>query len=426
MTGEDDTFALPSGDKPHVTIIGAGAIGVVAAFELIKAGHPVRIIDRLPPGEGCSFGNAGVFAASSAQPLATPKTMLKVPGYLMDPMGPLHIRMRYLPGLLPWLTRFGWHGLFGDKQAATTAMHNLIASSVDDYVRIAAEIGASDLVRTNGWIYAYHSEAERQANKAVLDANAARGFSYEALDAQALRERLPGIADGYVGGDHAHGIGHTVDPGGLVKAVAEVVKRLGGEIIEADVIDIERDGGNVSKLTTSAGNMPVDRLVIAAGAYSARLSALIGEPFPLETERGYHAFFMGQTLDHEIPVVDFKLKAVVTPMRNGVRAAGTVEFASLDAPESDVRASNVRAMARRMFPGLDENGDISTWLGRRPTLPDSLPVIDNARRAGNVVYAFGHQHVGLTAAPATARLVRQLVQGEKPNQDISAFRADRF
>lgn len=424
--GSANDFALPEGGQPHVTIIGAGVVGVTAAYELIKSGHAVRIIDRLAPGDGCSFGNAGVFAAASAQPLASPQTMLKVPGYLMDPIGPLHIRLRYLPRLMPWLIRFGWNGLFGDKAAATRAMHTLVASSVDDYMRIADEIGARDLVRANGWVYAYNTEAERDANQAMLQQDAARGFPFEAMDSAALQARLPGISAHYVGGDLVHGVGHTTSPGKLVKAIAAAVEKRGGEVVEADVTSIQREGGRVVGLETSRGLMPVERLVIAAGAYSARLSAMLDEPLPLETERGYHAFFVGQTLAHEYPVMDAGLKAVVTPMEEGVRAAGTVEFASLDAAESEARARNVQAMAKRMYPDLDDSGEITTWLGRRPTLPDSLPVIDRARNADNVVYAFGHQHVGLTGAPATARIVSQLIRGETPNQDIAPFRAARF
>ena len=422
----DASFTLPDDARTHVTIIGAGAIGVTAAYELIKSGCAVRIVDRLAPGDGCSFGNAGVFAAASAQPLASPKTMLKVPGYLIDPMGPLHIRLRHLPRLMPWLARFGWNGLFSDKMAATSAMHSLVAGSVDDYVRIASEIGAEDLIRTNGWVYAYNTEAERRANQAMLQEDDVRGFPFEYLDREALQARLPGISGHYIGADIVHGIGHTTNPARLVRAIADAVRNRGGEIVAADVIGIVRDGDQVSALQTSAGEMPVDQLVVAAGAYSAQLTEMLDEPLPLETERGYHAVYVGQKLDHEYPVMDAGLKAVVTPMEEGVRAAGTVAFASLDAPENEARARNVQAMAKRMYPALDETGEISTWLGRRPTLPDSLPVIDRARGAGNTVYAFGHQHVGLTGGPATARIVKQLVRGETPNQDIAPFRASRF
>lgn len=417
--------ALPDSGRPHVTVIGAGAVGVTAALELIKAGHDVRIIDKLPPGEGCSFGNAGVFAAASAQPLANTQTMLKVPGWLVDPQGPLHIRMRYLPRLFPWLVRFGWHGLFGNKKSATEAMHMLLATSVDDYTRIAAEAGASDLIRRNGWIFVYNTAAELRANTPVVEADRDRGFEFESLSPADLRDRVPGISAHYVGGHHIQGIGHTVNPGRLVKAIAALVERHGGEIVEASVEGIDCADGKAVTLHTSRGAYPVDRLVIAAGAYSAGLSAMLGEPFPLETERGYHAMLPDRRLEAEIPIMDAGLKAVVTPMEDGVRAAGTVELANLDAPENPRRAQNLLEMAKRMYPALDTSNAV-TWMGRRPTLPDSLPVIDRARRAANVVYGFGHQHVGLTGAPATARLIRQLVMGETPNVDMRPYAASRF
>lgn len=418
-------YSLPQDGRGHVTVIGAGAVGVAAAYELVKAGFAVRIVDQLPPGEGCSFGNAGVFAAASAQPLANPKTMLMVPKYLLDPQGPLHIRLRYLPRLMPWLMRFGWHGVFGDKDAATNAMHQLLASSVEDYERLAREAGAPELVRRNGWVYAYNSAVEQRFNTPMIEADRARGFDFDTLGPDELRERLPGISDRYVGGHHIHGIAHTINPGRLVKAIAAETVRRGGEIVEARVERLIHSEGRVGVLETSAGDMPVDRLVIAAGAYSARLTAMIGEPLPLETERGYHVMIKGAKLAHDIPVIDAGLKAVVTPMEEGVRGAGTVEFASLDASENPQRAENLLAMVRRMYPTL-EIGPVDTWLGRRPTMPDSLPVIDRARAASNVVYGFGHQHVGLTGAPATARLIRQLVMGETPNADIRPFAAGRF
>ena len=419
-------MAQASGDgRTHVTVIGAGAVGVTAALELVKAGFAVRIIDKLPPGEGCSFGNAGVFAAASAQPLANTRTMLKVPGWLMDPQGPLHIRMRYLPRLASWLARFGWHGLFGDKHAATQAMHQLVASSVEDYTRLAAEAGVADLIRCNGWVYAYNSTSEMEANTPWVTADRERGFDFESLTTAELQDRIPGISRHYVGAHHIHGVGHTINPGRLVKAIAALVERQGAEIVKAEVVGMDVHDGRVTNLRTSRGDFAVDRLVIAAGAYSSRLSAMIGEPLPLETERGYHVMLRGRRLDAEIPVMDAGLKAVVTPMEDGVRAAGTVEFASLDAPENPQRARNLLNMAKRMYPALDTD-NAETWMGRRPTLPDSLPVIDRAQRAGNVVYGFGHQHVGLTGAPATARLIRQLVCGETPNIDLRPYAASRF
>jgi len=418
-------FKLPSDGSPHVTVIGAGIVGVTAALELSKAGCAVRIVDRLPPGEGCSHGNAGIFASASAEPLANPKTLLKVPGWLFSPEGPLHIRMRYLPRLLPWLLRFGWNGMFGDHDRATAAMHELVATSPDDYEQLAREAGVSDLIRRNGWVYVYNTEAERDEHQAELIVERERGFDFVGLDKAGLQDLLPGISSHYIGGDHVPKVGHTTNPGRLTKALAELVRKRGGEIVEASVERLEREGGKVTALATDRGRMPVDRLVIAAGAFSARLTGQIGDPLPLETERGYHVIVESGRISHETPVMDSSLGAVVTPMEMGVRAAGTVELASLDAPENPVRARNLLRMAKRMYPDLDTSR-YETWMGRRPTLPDSVAVIDRASEVGNVFYAFGHQHVGLTGAPATARLVRQLVEGRTPNIDMSPYSARRF
>ncbi len=411
--------------QSHVTVIGAGIVGINCAVALAKSGHAVRVIDRVEPGEGCSFGNAGLMAASAYEPQASPGTLLQVPMWLLDPDGPLVVRWRYLPRLMPWLLRYLKAGLFGDHARARDGLYHLMSPSIDLYEQLAEEAGAPDLVRRSGAIYAYTKERKFRNDRAEMLGRRERGFPVHELNEAELRAREPNLATRYRWGYLVEDYAHVTSPKRMVTTLADYAKRLGVEIEIAEILDFEMDGKTPVALLTDQGRRPVEHLVIAAGAYSHQLSAKLGDVVPLETERGYHVTIENPGVTTNIPVMDSELMAWVTPMEMGMRCAGTVELASLDAPENEQRALNLLKLAKRMVPDVDTSS-YTTWMGRRPTLPDSLPVIGPATKCDNVFYAFGHQHLGLTGAPATARLIAQLVGGHTPNLDMSAYRPDRF
>ena len=409
----------------HVTIIGAGIVGVNCAIALAKAGHGVTVIDREDPGDGCSFGNAGLLAASAFEPLASPDTLLKAPGWLLDPDGPLFIQWRHLPRLLPWLVRYARDGVFGDRKTQRDGLHALMSPTVELYSQLAKEAGAPDLIRQSGALYAYSNHAKFKKDQAGFDARRDRGYSFRQLNGAEIAAVEPDLSRKYQWGYLIDDYGWVANPGRLVKVLAAYAETLGATFEKADVLDMEIGPDGPEALITDQGIRPVEKLLIAAGAFSHKLSARIGDVVPLETERGYHVTIENPGVMPSMPVMDNELKAWITPMEMGLRCAGTVELASLDAPHNERRAQVLLRLAKRMMP----DADISTytsWMGRRPTLPDSLPVIDRARSCANVFYAFGHQHLGLTGAPATARLIAEVVAGRSPNQDISAFRVDRF
>lgn len=410
---------------PHVTIIGAGIVGINCAISLCKAGHDVTVIDRVLPGDGCSFGNAGILATSAFEPLAGPDTLLKVPGWLINPDSPLFIQWRHFPRLMPWLLQYARAGMFGDFNATCEALYPLMAPSLELYTQLADEAGAPDLISRNGALYAYESEKKFHTARAGFQRRQERGFDFLPLDRHQIQEREPSLSATYKWAYLVEDYAHVTNPKRLVDALADYARSLGAVIELAEVLDVEVGPDGPIALKTDQGDRALDKLVIAAGAFSHRLCAKFGDTVPLETERGYHIMLKDPGTVPSLPVMDNDIKAWITPMEEGLRCAGTVELASLEAPENHRRAQVLLRLAKRMVPDLNTE-EYSIWMGRRPTLPDSIPVIGPATKVANVFYAFGHQHLGLTGAPATASLIAELVAGRKPNRDIGAYRVDRF
>lgn len=414
----------PIPNNVSVVVIGAGVVGMNSALALIREGFKVTVIDRLDPGEGCSSGNAGILGAWSFVPLFGPDVLRSIPGYLLDRAGPLTIRWTRLLQILPWLFRMLPYASAGHIKLASEALHHLTAGCAEAYEKLAAEAGCPELVKQDPVLQVYDSEAGFRKGEANLSFRATYGVKYEALDDDALRDIEPALGPRFRWGHALRGGGTTTNPGRLVKVLARSFRKLGGEIRKEEVRGLERTPCGFS-IQTDGKAIAADRLVIAAGAYSHRLARMLGERFPLGTERGYHALIA----DPQIEVrhtVGWKAQAFyASPMEMGLRIAGTVELAGLDAPPDFRRADVIARHAMELFPGLNPQ-ITSKWMGFRPTLPDSLPVIDRSRNVPGLFFAFGHQHIGLTCGPATGRIIAQMVNGETPNIDVSPFRADRF
>lgn len=411
----------------HFAVVGAGIVGVCAALELRRRGHRVTLIDREGPAAACSFGNAGLFAESSFEPPVTPATVKKVPGWLLRDDGPVAVRWRYLFRLAPWLMQYLSHAFKGDLEERGQAMHALTHGSVARYQRLAKEAGVPELVVRSTILSAYRNEAVLAEDDRAYEIRRRAGYQIDRLSAQELRALEPGLtSDAIVGGLATMGLGFTPNPGRLTMALCDLFQREGGALRIATVtgFDVAPDGA-VRGVATQDGNIACDGVVLAAGAWSARLLKPLGVRLPLETERGYHVLIRnpGVTLTH--PTYSGEGKMVVTPMEDGLRVAGTVEFASVDAAPNPARVKNLLAHAHALMPGLDSS-DHDIWMGCRPTLPDDLPIIDCCPNHPNLTLAFGHQHLGLTCAPATAPLAADLAEGRAPNLDMMAFRSTRF
>jgi D-amino-acid dehydrogenase len=311
---------------------------------------------------------------------------------------------------------------------ASDALHHLTMDCVTNYARLAAEAGAPELVRQQPVLQIYDKEKDFRKSEADFANRARYGVRYEALDAGRLRVMEPALNERFRWGHALHGGGMTTNPGRLVKVLAQAFRKEGGKFLKAEVSRIARGAnGSSSGFKIDAGETTVlaDRLVIAAGAYSHQLAAQVGDRIPLGTERGYHAIIAepGVEVNH---AVGWKRRAFyASPMEMGLRLAGTVELAGLDAPPDYRRADIIVHHVKSMFPGISTIVT-SRWIGFRPTLPDSLPVIGPSPNSQGVFYAFGHQHIGLICGPATGRIIARLLKGQPSNIDLEPFSASRF
>lgn len=418
-----------SENHKKVGIAGAGIVGVCTALMLQRRGFKVTLIDPNPPGEGASFGNAGCFNGSSVVPMSMPGNLTSVPKWLLDPMGPLSIRFSYFPTIMPWLIRFLLAGRPNKVKEQAKALRNLIKSTVPLIKSLAEEADASHLIRHEGHLTVYRGEADFAKDRGGWELRRLNGVRTQILSADALRDFDPNLSHAFTKGILIEENGHTINPQGLVTLLFRRFIANGGEFVSARVIGFETEGRALKGITTTNGVLAVDAAVVAAGAHSKSLANLLGDDIPLDTERGYHIVIANPEAAPRIPTTDASGKFIATPMEMGLRVAGTVEFAGLTAAPNWKRAHVLYTHARKLLPALapaSSEERYSKWMGFRPSIPDSLPVIGRATRTPDVIYAFGHGHLGMTGAPMTATLVSELLAGEKTSIDISPFAPNRF
>ena len=409
----------------EVTIVGAGIVGVATAIYLQREGHRVTLIDRAGPGEAASQGNAGSLAPGSIIPLALPGTMRQVPGWILDPLGPLSFAWTQVPALIPWLMHFRRACTAERAASSARAMRSLNRESVDTYAELLASAGAPDLMRRDGMLHAYRTERGFDGSAYARKLRTDNGAVLEVVDAAAIRRLEPQLAEDYRWGFLLPEGGHVRDPLKVVQALARHLTANGGKVIQAEVRDFSLVRDGVKALKTTKGDVPTDVVVIAAGIWSRGLLAKLGLRVPLCPERGYHVQIPEPGVAPRSPVTDGEGRFVATPMLGGLRIAGTSEFSAIDAAPNWQRAETLARLASGMFPGLRLDG-YSRWSGYRPSTPDSLPVIGRSPRHAGVFLALGHGHWGLMAAPATGQVIADLVAGRPPRLDIAPFRPDRF
>jgi D-amino-acid dehydrogenase len=407
----------------HIGVIGAGIVGVSTALYLQRDGHRVTIFDQGGPGEGTSFGNASVIAKNSAEPVAMPGIIWRVPGMLMDPLGPLAIRWQYLPKLMPWLVQFVLASRKWRVEEISKAMHAISKDSITAYRTLTGEIGIDDMIVERGWLSVYgsdHSFAEAQTE---LDLLKRRGNEFEILKKDEIRQFEP-----TVGNQFAHAVwhkdyAHTVDNFGLVQRMAQHFLQRGGKHVRERVEDFVIGPNGPTHVVTSAGRHAIDGVVVAAGAWSKPLSAKLGHWVPLDVERGYHVMLPNAGVVPRMPVHMGDHGFVATPLNGGLRFAGTVELGGLEAPPNWKRAEVLLKHGTRVFPTVNTT-DRRYWMGFRPSVPDSVPIISGGRHP-NAWFAFGHGHLGLTNGAITGRLIADLVAGRTPDIDMAPYRIDR-
>ena len=416
-------------EKKKVAVIGAGMVGIATASYLLRDGHDVVVIDPDPPGQGASFGNAGCFNPSSVVPVATPDTWKNIPKYLSDPLGPLRIRWSYLPTLAPWLIRLVRNGAPERIEAQARALKTLLSPCLDALMPLVRDAGADALVARNGILIAYRTQAAWDGDARAWDIRRRNGTHWEELNADELRQFDPNLSRDFTRGKLVPGNGHSLDPGGLVAALAEAAQRDGATVMRARATGFTLDGNTLRAVQTSNGEVRADAAVIATGAHSKPLAAQLGDVVPLETERGYHAMLRAPEVMPRVPTTNSEGKFVATPMAGGLRFAGTVELAGLAAEPDWRRARILLQQASKLYPALAQSypdDRYSVWMGHRPSLPDSLPVLGPSSRSPDVIHAFGHGHVGMTGGPYTGKVVADLISGRPTPIDLTPFRATRF
>jgi glycine/D-amino acid oxidase-like deaminating enzyme len=411
----------------RVVIVGAGIVGLCLAWHLAKDGASVLVLDRAEPGSGASSGNAGAISAGSVAPLAMPGVLRQVPGMLLDPAGALHIPPRYALRAAPWLARFVASARPARVAAIAEALSGLLANAMEAHRAILAEEGALDLIRDTGQLYLYRDRAHYAKDAAGWALRARHGLRIQELDgAGAIRALEPDMQGEYSLGLFLPDQGSSVNPRRQAEVVARGIARLGGEVRQTEVTAIATEAGRAIGVGTTAGFEPADHVVVAAGAFSARLLAPLGLQIPLESQRGYHVMVPDAGISLSRPVVPADRKAFISPMEEGLRLAGTVEFGGLEAPPTPRRAALLFDDLRKAFPQARTAGAEGFWMGHRPCLPDSLPVLGPVKRWPGLWCAFGHGHLGLTGAAPTAVLLARAMLGPKPNQDLAPFAPERF
>lgn len=409
----------------NVVVIGAGIIGASTALALQRDGHQVTLIDREGPCAGASFGNAGAIVNDSCVPTAMPGIVFDVLRMLGRPLTPFTIRLSYLPRALPWMARFLGESRRSRVQANAKNLHALTNVAAESWRTLTSGTDLTNLLRPGGWLKVYesdHSFAATASARLLMDELAA---PYEILDPAGIQDLEPHLAPIFTHGLFVRDGLLISDPGRMTHGMVELFLRQGGHFqkFTAERLEIKSDEIVVHD---QAAAMAADKVVIATGAWSRKLAAQIGDRVPLDTERGYHLMLPLENSGLlERPVMSGDHSFVLSPMDEGLRLASQVEFAGLDAAPDYRRVRSLIPAAIRMLPGMDAM-EQSVWMGCRPSLPDSLPVLGYATQTDRIIYSFGHQHLGMTLGPRSALITADLLAGREPQIDLRPYRADRF
>ncbi|WP_442981280.1 NAD(P)/FAD-dependent oxidoreductase [Rhizobium sp. S152] len=411
--------------KKTVAVVGAGVIGAAIAFELQRRGLQVTLIDKGEPGRGTSYGNmASValdFAAGSG-----PSTWRKIPGWLLDPEGPVWLRPSYALKMLPWFLRFILAGRPSRLREIEDAGMSLSAHALADFRAMLSAIDAPGLMTDEGCLAIYETEAEFAGDRGHVEMMRRYGFQFDVLDGGAIRELEPTLSPAIPKAVLLPDNKSIRNPYELVVKLAASARALGASFVSGVVRNIQKSGdGTAVVLLEDGQRITSDFVVLAAGVHTRTLAEKLGEPIPLETERGYHTQIMKPGIDMRYSVIWPHRAFMITPTAGGIRVGGNVELAGLDAAPDFRRPRVLVRHAQRAVPGLKVE-DTTEWMGHRPSLPDTIPIISSSSKMPGVWYATGHGHLGLTYSATTARLIADMVTGAKLAVDVTPFRINRF
>jgi D-amino-acid dehydrogenase len=409
----------------NIGVVGAGIVGLAVAYHLIKQGAQVTVFDRDPQGDKASFGNAGAIAVTEVMPASTPANLWRVLGWMLDPLGPLAVRPLHALRLLPWLTRFARAGTAAEVERISRALARLNARVYEDLVPMLADIGLVGDLHRNGALSVYESDHGYRRDNAERVRQRELGVIMQEMSGEEARQMEPALGPLVQRAVLFPQWSYVSDPKRVVDALRDWVLRSGAVIRTGEVLNITSgDKGSVLVQTTDHAHA-TDRVVVAAGAWSALLARRIGDRAVLESERGYNMTLpnSGITLTRELIFAERKF--VATQLDCGLRIGGAAEFGGLNASPNFKRSAALIELARRYLPQLRTEGGVS-WAGHRPTTPDSLPVIGRSHTNEQVFYAFGHGHLGLTQAATTGRLLSEIVLSKPPSIDVTPYSIGRF
>lgn len=415
----------PKNSTHDVLIAGAGIVGVASALWAQQRGLSVALADQNDPGSGASFGNAGAIATYGCVPVNNPALLRELPSLLASKSAPLRIDWLYAARNLPWMLSFLRNCTPERVARITGALAELLARTEAGLSPLVEAAGAEDLFVSNDFIYAWQTEKAYQASHASTTRRERHGVQMERLTGHDIAALEPGVAMTFHSGVRFTGGRHVVNPQALVTRLFDRFIADGGTYLNSNVASVTPQHTNVQAELQNGDVIAAKQLVVAAGAHSRSIRGSGAEDLPLGVERGYHVMFADHAHRVTRPVAWAEGAFYATPMDHGLRLAGTVELDDLDAPSNPARTQALTNRARIMF-GEEIGEPTSTWLGLRPTMPDSLPVIGQSHRSDRILFAFGHQHLGLTLGGITGRVIADLAQNRTPNFDISAYAPNRF
>ena len=410
--------------RSSIGVIGAGIQGVCISLCLIKKGFEVTLIDREDPGkESASYGNAGHFSPYASVPINRPDILVDVPTMLLSSTGPLALKWNYVPKMIPWFIKFIKNCSKKNMLHTTKYMHQILDLALPAYDELFEDINVSELVESKGIIY-FWTNKDLKSRELEINMRKELGVKQQLLTPHEIHDLEPHIKQIYHGGVLYPNARHTRNPKKVLLKLFDLFIKKGGHFEKQNVQSISFTTDNKPVIKTNLNSYNFDKAVIACGAFSKKITDQLGEKIPLDTERGYHVHFKGH--DHLLtrPVIFLNRGFGITPMEQGLRVVGTVEFGGLDNPVSKKRILNLVNNAKYLFPELTEHHD--EWLGFRPTLPDFLPVMGPSKNYKNLFYSFGHHHLGWTLGAISGKIVSGMIAGEKTNLDLSAYNSLRF
>ena len=409
-------------NKVKIAVIGAGIQGVCNALFLQKKGFKVTLFDRDEPGNSASYGNAGHFSPYSSVPLNRPDVITDVPAMLLSSRGPLALKWNYVYKMIPWFLRFLLNCSERKMMHTAKNMHQILDLALPAFDELFEEIELNGLVENKGVLYVWNDK-NLKSRELEIKIRQELGVKQQILTPKDIHDLEPNIKPFYHGGVYYDYARHTRNPKKILLKLFDNFLKKDGKFLKLNVQELNFDDDK-PVIRSDVQRFVFDKLVIACGAFSKRLTDKLHENIPLDTERGYHVHF--KDCDHLIsrPVVYLNRGFGMTPMEQGLRVVGTVEFGGLDNPLSKSRIKNLIINAKDMLDGLPEHED--EWLGFRPSLPDLLPVLGPSKNYKNVFYSFGHNHLGWTLGAISGKIISKMIANESTNLNLSAYSSSRF